>query len=94
MTHRHGPSLLTRVWHLSTATSLLWLFFTPGLDAQSAGDWNGTRALELVAQARDLRQATAVDSTLHTVLRQPRSVRRPPTGHGRPLNMAQHGHGQ
>ncbi len=65
MTHRHGPSLLTRVWHLSTATSLLWLFFTPGLDAQSAGDWNGTRALELVAQARDLRQATAVDSTLH-----------------------------
>ena len=62
MTHRNGLSLSTRAWCLSTAALLLALFLTPLLEAQSTDGWNGARALELVGQARDLRQATAVDS--------------------------------
>ncbi len=61
MTDRTGASLLTR-WSLTATTFLLLVCLVPGLEAQSDDGWNGSRVLELVAQARDLRQATAIDS--------------------------------
>ena len=63
MTDRTGRSLQTRMWGLTATTLLLLACLVPGLEAQSDDGWNGSRALELVAQARDLRRATAVDSS-------------------------------
>ena len=62
MTDRTGPSRPTRTWNRTAPALLLFCCLVPELEAQSAEGWNGSRALELVGQARDLRQATAIDS--------------------------------
>ncbi len=62
MTDRTSPSLSVGTWGLTGTIFLLLVCLTPGLEAQSDDGWNGSRALDLVGQARDLRQATAIDS--------------------------------
>ena len=55
------PRILIRP--VATLSSLIMAFalpWAPGAQAQSS--WNGERALDLVQQARSLRQATAIDS--------------------------------
>ncbi len=58
------PNILTRpVASISRLiTVLLWPCALCGQIQEAPSAWNGERALELVAQARSLRQAAAVDS--------------------------------
>ena len=62
MTDRTRSCLPSPTWGLTATTLLLLPWFVLGLEAQSGDGWNGSRALELVEQARGLRQATAIDS--------------------------------
>ncbi len=59
-----GPSLCIRTRLLLAALSSLSV--TPGLSAQSDGAWNTPRALRLMMQARDLRQAAVSDPAFHS----------------------------
>jgi len=61
MIHRTGTSPRARIGGLATAV-LAFAYIPAGIEAQSDGAWNESRALELVGQARDLRQAAAIDS--------------------------------
>ena len=63
MTEKPSLSLPTRMWRLTSTILLLLVCLAPGVGAQSDGLWNGPRAMGLVGEARDLRQAVAVDST-------------------------------
>ncbi len=66
MTDRTGPTYPTRSWGLTVAGLALSVWLVPGLDAQSEDGWNGSRAVQLVREARDLRQATAIDSAFQS----------------------------
>ncbi|MGD8729980.1 MAG: hypothetical protein PVF90_09770, partial [Gemmatimonadota bacterium] len=56
-THYRKSALVAAVLLAATA---------PALTAQSIPDWNGVRALSLVARARDARQSQVVDSAFQT----------------------------